>query len=61
MLLSSRQLFMKTNEHNASNAAKKSVLLLCLEGSRLFKNKNHNFSASIIYSQLEYSQFSNYM
>jgi hypothetical protein len=52
---------MKPTEHNASNAAKKSLLLLCLEGSRLFENKNHNFSATIIYSQLEHSQVSNYM
>lgn len=40
---------MKPTEHNASNAAKKSLLLLCLEGKRLFENENHNFSATIIY------------
>jgi hypothetical protein len=52
---------MKPTENNASNAAKKSLLLLCLEGLRLFENKNHNFSATITYNQLEHSQVSNYM
>jgi hypothetical protein len=49
---------MKPTEHNASNAAKKFLLIVRLEGSSLFENKNHNFSATIIYSQLEYSQVS---
>jgi hypothetical protein len=52
---------MKQTEHKASNAAKKLLLMLCLEGSRLFKNKNLNFSATIVCSQLENSQVSNYM
>jgi len=52
---------MKPTEHNASNAVKKLLLILCLEGSSLFENKNHNFSATIICSQLEYSQVSNYI
>jgi len=35
----------KPTEHKASNAAKKLLLILRLEGSSLFENKNHNFPA----------------
>ena len=51
---------MKPTEHNANNAAKKSLLFLCLEGKRLFEKENHNFSATIIYGQLQHSHVSNY-
>jgi hypothetical protein len=53
---------MKPTENNASIAVKKSLLLLCLEGLRLFENKNHKlFSQRLSKSIRTFTQVSNYV